>query len=89
MLEATCTGRAGFIYCDFTADAFLTGMVRRIVGTLLLVGQRRLSPDAFATIVERAEKTHPGAAAPARGLCLVRVAYPETSGLQETRRSGA
>jgi tRNA pseudouridine38-40 synthase len=89
LLEATCMGRDGFIYCDFTADAFLTGMVRRIVGTLLLVGQRRLSPDAFATIVERAEKSHPGPSAPARGLCLVRVAYPETFGLEETRRTGA
>ncbi len=64
-------------YCDFTADAFLTGMVRRIVGTLLLVGQRRLSLDEFVAIVQRADKTHPGSAAPSRGLCLVRVTYPE------------
>jgi tRNA pseudouridine38-40 synthase len=68
------------IYCDFTADAFLTGMVRRIVGTLLLVGQNRLSLDEFAAIVQRAEKTHPGSAAPPHGLCLVRVKYPEEFG---------
>jgi tRNA pseudouridine38-40 synthase len=77
MLEASCKRQDALIYCDFTADAFLTGMVRRIVGTLLLVGQRRLSLDEFVIIVQRAEKTHPGSAAPSHGLCLVRVAYPE------------
>ncbi len=77
MLEACCKRQDALIYCDFTADAFLTGMVRRIVGTLLLVGQRRLSLDEFATIVQRADKTHLGTAAPSHGLCLVRVTYPE------------
>ncbi len=77
MLEACCKRQDALIYCDFTADAFLTGMVRRIVGTLLLVGQRRLSLDEFVAIVQRAEKTHPGSAAPSHGLCLVRVTYSE------------
>ncbi len=77
MLEAGCKRQDALIYCDFTADAFLTGMVRRIVGTLLLVGQRRMSLDEFGTIVQHAEKTHPGSAAPSHGLCLVRVTYPE------------
>jgi tRNA pseudouridine38-40 synthase len=77
MLEACCKRKDALIYCDFTADAFLTGMVRRIVGTLLLVGQRRLSLDEFVAIVQRADKTHPGSAAPSHGLCLVRVIYSE------------
>jgi tRNA pseudouridine38-40 synthase len=83
MLEARCTRQEGtaLIYCDFTADAFLTGMVRRMVGTLLLVGQRRLSLEEFVTIVQRAEKTHPGSAVPSHGLCLVRVEYPEQFGV--------
>jgi tRNA pseudouridine38-40 synthase len=82
LLEARCLQdpEKALIYCDFTADAFLTGMVRRMVGTLLLVGQNRLSLDEFATIVQRAEKTHPGSAAPPHGLCLVRVKYPEEFG---------
>jgi tRNA pseudouridine38-40 synthase len=61
--------------CCFTADAFLTGMVRRLVGTLVLVGQGRLSVAEFGRILETREKAHPGAAAPARGLCLTGVAY--------------
>ena len=78
MLEARCLRPEAneLIYCYFTADAFLTGQVRRMVGTLLLVGQKRLCLEEFITIVQRAEKTHPGSAAPPHGLCLVRVDYP-------------
>lgn len=87
MHVARCTRQdaplEALIYCDFTADAFLTGMVRRIVGTLLLVGQKRLCLDEFSAIVQRAEKTHPGSAAPSHGLCLVRVEYPEKFGVIE------
>jgi tRNA pseudouridine38-40 synthase len=82
MYQARCLRSENeLIYCDFTAEAFLTGQVRRMVGTLLLVGQKRLSVADFATIVESAEKTHPGSAAPSHGLCLVRVEYPEKFGV--------
>lgn len=81
MLKAECIRQNTLIYCDFTADAFLTGQVRRMVGTLLLVGQRRLSLDEFASIVQQASKTHPGSAAPPHGLCLVKVSYPMELGL--------
>jgi tRNA pseudouridine38-40 synthase len=79
MMEARCERQEGtaLIHCHFTADAFLTGQVRRMVGTLLLVGQQRLCLDEFALIVQRAEKTHPGSAAPPHGLCLVGVDYPD------------
>lgn len=83
MLAAACTHQDTLIYCDFTANAFLTGMVRSIVGTLLLVGQKRLSLDEFATIVQLADKTHPGSAAPSHGLCLVQVNYPEEFSLKQ------
>lgn len=82
MLEARCIRQDNeLIFCDFTADAFLTGQVRRMVGTLLLVGQKRLSLEEFETIVQCAEKAHPGSAAPAHGLCLVRVEYPAKFGV--------
>lgn len=82
MLKAMCIRQNALIFCDFTADAFLTGQVRRMVGTLLLVGQKRLSLDDFASIVQQARKTHPGPTAPPHGLCLVGVGYPEDSGLK-------
>jgi len=87
MIEARCIRseeNACIIYYDFTANGFLTGMVRRMVGTLLLVGQGRLCLDEFANIVQRAQKTHPGSAAPAHGLCLVQVEYPEEFGVTNT-----
>jgi tRNA pseudouridine38-40 synthase len=81
MIKARCIRQDSLVFCDFTADAFLTGQVRRMVGTLLLVGQKRLCLEDFARIVQRAEKTHPGSAAPPHGLCLVRVEYPEMFGV--------
>ena len=77
MHRAECLRRDALIYCNFTADAFLTGQVRRMVGTLLLVGQKRLSLAEFRLIVESAIKTHAGPSAPPHGLCLVGVEYPE------------
>ena len=81
MVEARCRpaaleGAASGCACEFTANAFLTGMVRRLVGTLLLVGDGRLSVDGFAAILAARAKAHPGAAAAACGLCLVGVTYP-------------
>ncbi len=84
MLEARCSRQNECIYYDFTANGFLTGMVRRMVGTLLLVGQGRLGLEEFADIVQQAQKTHPGPAAPPHGLCLVRVEYPEEFGVTNT-----
>jgi tRNA pseudouridine38-40 synthase len=60
----------------FRANAFLTGMVRRLVGTLVLVGDGQLSVDDFQRILEARAKAHPGILAPAQGLCLTGVYYP-------------
>ncbi|MGH2484550.1 MAG: hypothetical protein ACRDHE_00925, partial [Ktedonobacterales bacterium] len=62
--------------CAFTANAFLTRMVRRLVGTLVLVGEGKVTIEGFRGILEAADKAHPGVAAPARGLCFTGVAYP-------------
>lgn len=64
------------IECLFTANAFLTGMVRRLVGTLVLVGRGRLSAEGFGAILEARERSHRGPMAPAKGLCLTDVTYP-------------
>lgn len=83
MLQAECGWRtpAGDappdeVECRFTANAFLTGMVRRLVGTLMLVGAGRVSVDDFQRILEARAKAHPGILAPAQGLCLTGVHYP-------------
>jgi len=78
MLEAGCRQgtSGGLIFWDFTANGFLSGMVRRLVGTLLLVGQGQLDAGGFVEILESLSDAHPGAAAPACGLCLRQVTYP-------------
>jgi tRNA pseudouridine38-40 synthase len=58
---------------DVRADAFLRGMVRRIVAVLLAVGKGRLAPADVPGLLTAGRPALRGAAAPARGLCLWRV----------------
>lgn len=60
---------------EIEANAFLRRMVRRIVGTLLLVGGGSLSPAAFSEILESREIRRAGPPVPGSGLCLWRVGY--------------
>lgn len=61
------------VVIDVRADAFLRGMVRRIVAALLAVGTGRLQASAVPGLLAKGEPALAGAAAPARGLCLRRV----------------
>jgi tRNA pseudouridine38-40 synthase len=58
---------------DVRADAFLRGMVRRIVATLLAVGTGKLEVSAVSGLLAAGRPALAGASAPARGLCLRRV----------------
>ena len=60
---------------EIEANAFLRGMVRGIVGTLLWVGRGKISPDRFEEILRSRDRAKAGPSAAARGLCLVRVDY--------------
>lgn len=60
-----------------TADRFLRNMVRAIVGTLLEVGFKKITLADFRTIIESKNRVNAGASAPAKGLFLTKVAYPE------------
>ena len=60
---------------EIEANAFLRGMVRGIVGTLLWVGRGKISADRFEEILRSRDRAQAGPSAPAQGLCLVRVSY--------------
>jgi tRNA pseudouridine38-40 synthase len=60
-----------------TANRFLRGMVRAIVGTLVAVGTDNISITDFQHILESKDRSKAKAAAPAQGLYLCRVIYPE------------
>jgi tRNA pseudouridine38-40 synthase len=59
------------------ADRFLRNMVRAIVGTLFEVGRGKISVAEFCQIIEHKDRALAGTSAPAAGLFLVKVEYPE------------
>ena len=62
---------------EITANRFLRNMVRSITGTLLDVGRGKIDPEGFRRIVEAKDRGHAGTSAPAKGLFLVDIGYPE------------
>ena len=78
------TGR--LVTIDVRADAFLRGMVRRIVAALLEVGHGKMDEaDVRAALAARTPALD-GAAAPAKGLCLRRVVLGRRDGRGAGRR---
>jgi tRNA pseudouridine38-40 synthase len=59
-----------------TANRFLRGMVRAVVGTLLDVGTGKTSIREFQTIIHSKDRKRAGPNVPAYGLYLVKVKYP-------------
>lgn len=64
----------GYLF-EIKADRFLRNMVRSLTGTLLTVGQGKLSAQEFKDIVEAKDRSKAGQSAPARGLFLVDIGY--------------
>lgn len=58
------------------ADRFLRNMVRAIVGTLLDVGNGKISLEEFRTIIKLKDRSEAGFSVPAQGLYLVVIEYP-------------
>ncbi|MGN0240761.1 MAG: tRNA pseudouridine(38-40) synthase TruA [Candidatus Weimeria sp.] len=65
----------GYIYFTFHGTGFLQNMVRIIVGTLLLVGEGKLTPGDVGDILEAKDRKKAGPTAPAKGLMLISVDY--------------
>ena len=65
-----------FIYLDIKANAFLHHMVRCIAGVLLSIGRGDRSPGWAQEILRARDRTLGGVTAPAGGLYLVAVKYP-------------
>ncbi len=61
-----------------TANRFLRNMVRAIVGTLVEIGLGKKNKQDFVKIIESQNRSNAGSSAPAKGLFLTKVEYPET-----------
>ena len=65
------------ILIDVKASGFLYGMVRSIVGQLVLVGEKKITPEIFINRWRYKKKYDVCESAPAKGLCFVNASYDE------------
>lgn len=79
--EITVRRQDGWITISCRANAFLHHMVRNIVGTLVKVGTGEAAPDWTRELLEQRDRRLAGMTAPAEGLYLVDVEYPQECGL--------
>ncbi len=67
----------GVAVATVQADAFCQAMVRSLVGAMLSVGDGRREPDWPARLLRLRERSSEVTVAPAHGLTLVEVGYPD------------
>lgn len=65
------------VFFDLEANAFLHHMVRNIVGSLLKVGQGLKPVEWMSELLQLRDRTKAAATAPAAGLYLTHIRYPE------------
>ncbi len=65
------------LYFRIRADRFLRNMVRAIVGTMVDIGRGKLGANDFQKIIEAKDRRRAGYSAPACGLFLVKIRYPD------------
>ncbi len=65
------------ILVDIKATGFLYGMVRLIVGQLVLVGEKKITPEILTDRWVNKKKSEVKESAPAKGLCFVNAVYNE------------
>ena len=79
--EFNVTRNEDWISIDVTANAFLQHMVRNIAGLLVKIGQGDEQPAWAREVLDSRDRAKGGMTAPAHGLTLTRVDYPERDDL--------
>jgi len=79
IIQAFWSKSGNYLFFDIKANAFLYRMVRTIVGTLVRVGLNRLTVQEFENILRRCHFGNETTVAPACGLCLLEVSYPDSN----------
>lgn len=65
----------GVLQFTIAANRFLRNMVRAIVGTLVEVGEGKLSLEDFRRVIEAKDRGRAGKSVPAQGLFLAAISY--------------
>ena len=75
--EITFEEENGVLYIRYRGDGFLYNMVRILTGTLIEIGLGERMPSQITAALEGRDRSLAGFTAPAQGLFLVDVYYPE------------
>lgn len=67
----------GHAVFTISADRFLRNMVRAVVGTLFEIGRGKMKKEQFAEVITQHNRCAAGDSAPAEGLFLTHIEYPE------------
>ena len=65
----------GWLYFTITANGFLRGMVRSLVGTMVAIGRGKYPPGYLGEALEKRDRRLAGPTAPPQGLFLMEVEY--------------
>ena len=76
--ESVWLADANYLIYKISGTRFLHHMVRMLVGTMVEVGRGRWKFDQFQRLLDEPTQDHHKVTAPARGLVLKRVRYPES-----------
>jgi tRNA pseudouridine38-40 synthase len=76
IFKAAVTRDGDMVVFDMAANSFLPHQVRNTIGSLIEVGQGKMTVEEFYSIVQAGTPGLAGPTAPASGLCLMRVNYP-------------
>ncbi len=71
------TTKDGILTYTICADRFLRNMVRAIVGTLIQIGRQKYPAEFIREIINSKDRNKAGSSAPAHGLFLYHIDYPE------------
>lgn len=75
--DFTVMRQGDFVIIEIQANAFLHHMVRNIVGALVKIGSGLKEPDWMLSVLQSRDRRAAAETAPADGLYLTRVFYPE------------
>lgn len=78
IMESNWQEENGCLVYRVVANRFLRGMVRGLVGTMLLVGRGKTALEEFASILRNKDNQQADFSVPGHGLFLFRISFPDS-----------